>query len=107
MAIYLLRGNAEALTRSPVESELPAAIPGLIEVSSLKRVFEGNSKPNGRDPTIVLVTAPPEDHGYFDRLVEIAAQYRHEIFLVLISDEISASDYKRLVRTGGADWASA
>jgi pilus assembly protein CpaE len=107
MAIYLLRGNAESQTRSPVESELPAAIPGLIEVSSLKRVFEGNSKPNGRDPTIVLVTAPPEDHGYFDRLVEIAAQYRHEIFLVLISDEISASDYKRLVRTGGADWASA
>ncbi len=107
MAIYLLRGNAEAQTRSAVESELPAAIPDLIEVSSLKRVFEGGSKPNGRDSTIVLVTAPSEDHGYFDRLVDIAAQYRHEIFLVLISDEISASDYKRLVRTGGADWASA
>src|SRR5271156_2431989 len=69
MAVYLLRGNAESQTRSPVESELPAAIPGLIEVSSLKRVFEGNSQANGRDPPIVLVTAPSEDHGYFDRLV--------------------------------------
>jgi pilus assembly protein CpaE len=107
MAIYLLRGNAESQTRSPIESELPAAIPGLIEVSSIKRVFEGSSKPNGRDPTFVLVTAPSDDQGYVDRLVEIASQYRHEIFLILITDEISGSDYKRLVRTGAADWASA
>ncbi|MFZ0636825.1 MAG: hypothetical protein WAM08_14995, partial [Candidatus Acidiferrales bacterium] len=99
MAVYLLRGNAESQTRSPVENELPTAIPGLIEVSSLKRVFESNSKANGHDPTIVLVTAPSADHGYFDRLVEIAAQYRHEIFLVLITDDISGADYKRLVRT--------
>jgi len=107
MAIYLLRGNAESHVRSPIESELPAAIPGLVEVSSLKRVFEGNSKANGRDPNIVVVTAPTEDQGYFDRLVDVATQYRNEVFLILISDEISASDYKRLVRTGGADWASA
>ena len=107
MAIYLLRGNAELRARSAIESELPAAIPGLVEVSSLKRVFEGSSKPNGRDPTIVLVTAPSEDHGYFDRLVDVAAQYRHEVFLILITDEISGSDYKRLMRTGAADWASA
>jgi pilus assembly protein CpaE len=107
MAIYLLRGNAESQVRSPIESELPAAIPGLVEVPTLKRVFEGNSKANGRDPAIVLVTAPTEDQGYFDRLVDVAGQYRNEVFLILISDEISASDYKRLVRTGGADWASA
>jgi pilus assembly protein CpaE len=107
MAVYLLRGDAESQTRSPVESELPAAIPGLIEVSSLKRVFEGNSQANGQDASVVLVTSPPDDHGYFDRLVEIAAQYRYEIFLILITDDISGSDYKRLVRTGAADWVSA
>ena len=106
MATYLLRGNAESHVRSPIEGALPAAIPGLVEVPSLKRVFE-NSKANGRDPTIVLVTTPAEDQGYFDQLVDVAAQYRHELFLVLIGDEISASDYKRLVRTGGADWVSA
>jgi pilus assembly protein CpaE len=107
MTIYLLRGNADSQVRSPLESELPAAIPGLVEVSSIKRVFEGNSKANGREPTIVLVTAPAEDPSSFDRLVEVASQYRREIFLILISDDISGSDYKRLVRTGGADWASA
>src|SRR5580700_1765870 len=107
MTIYLLRGNADSQVRSPLESELPAAIPGLVEVSSIKRVFEGNSKANGREPTIVLVTAPAEDPSSFDRLVEVASQYRREIFLILISDDISGSDYKRPVRTGGADWASA
>jgi pilus assembly protein CpaE len=107
MTVYLLRGNADSLVRSPIETELPGAIPGLVEVSSIKRVFEGNSKPNGREPNIVLVTAPAEDSSSLDRLVEIATQYRHEIFLILISDDISGSDYKRLVRTGGADWASA
>jgi pilus assembly protein CpaE len=107
MSIFLLRGNAESQVRSSIESELPAAIPGLVEVSSLKRVFEGSSKLNGHEPTIVLVTAPSEDRGYFDRLVDVAAQYRNEIFLVLIGDEISASDYKRLVRTGAGDWVSA
>ena len=106
MATYLLRGNTESHVRSPIESELPAAIPGLVEVPSLKRAFE-NSKANGREPSIVLVTTPPEDQGYFDQLVDVAAQHRNEIFLVLISDEISATDYKRLVRTGGGDWASA
>ena len=106
MAVYLLRGETESHVRSSIESELPAAIPSLVEVPSLKRVFE-NSKTNGRDPTIVLVTTPTEDQGYFDQLVEVAAQYRNELFLVLISDEISATDYKRLIRTGGADWASA
>jgi pilus assembly protein CpaE len=108
MSIYLLRGNADSQVRSPIERELPEAIPDLVEVSSIKRVFEGNSsKANGREPTIVLVTAPAGESNSFDRLVEVASQYRQEIFLILIRDDISGSDYKRLVRTGGADWASA
>jgi pilus assembly protein CpaE len=107
MAIFLLRGNAEPGTRSAVETGLLATIPGLIEASSLKGVFERRSAARDREPAIVLVVGPAGDNSYVDRLVEVAAQYRNEIFLILISDEISASDYKRLVRTGGAEWASA
>lgn len=108
MAIFLLRGNAKPETRSAIELGLLATVPDLIEVSSFDRVIEDRTSGAGRgERTIVLVVAPPGDNGYFDRLVEVAAQYRNEIFLILISDEISASDYKRLTRTGGADWASA
>ena len=107
MAIFLLRGNARSEARSAIEIELLATIPDLIEASNFNRVFERTSKSKPGEPAIVFVVAPPGDHGYFDPLVEVAAQYRNEVFLILISDEISASDYKRLVRTGGADWASA
>jgi pilus assembly protein CpaE len=107
MAIFLIRGNAGSEARSAIETGLLAVIPDLVEASNFNRVFELASKTKTGKPAIVLVVAPPGDHGYFDRLVEVAAQYRDEVFLILIGDEISASDYKRLVRTGGAEWASA
>ena len=47
------------------------------------------------------------DHQEFEQLVEFAARHAREIFLVLIGDEISTNDYKRVIRTGGADWVSA
>ena len=49
---------------------------------------------------------PQGDHQEFEQLVEFAARHAREIFLVLIGDEISANDYKRAIRTGGADWVA-
>jgi pilus assembly protein CpaE len=103
MAIFLLRGSEAS---DGIESGLRATIPGLIEVTSFSPILE--RKPEEHDePATVLVIPPPGDHGYFDRLVELAAKYRNEMFLILISDEITASNYKLLVRTGGAEWVSA
>jgi pilus assembly protein CpaE len=104
MAIFLLRGPG---SEGAVEADLRAAIPGLIEVASFNRIIERKSVADRDQSATALVVAQPGDLGYFDRLVEFAAQHHNEIFLILISDEISASDYKRLVRTGGAEWASA
>jgi pilus assembly protein CpaE len=104
MAFFLLRGPG---TEGAVEADLRATIPGLIEVASFNRILERKSVAGREQSATVLVIAQPGDHGYFDRLVEFATQHHHEIFLILISDDISASDYKRLVRTGGAEWASA
>ncbi len=103
MAIFLLR-NSEA--EGAIETELRATISGLIEVASFDPILQRKSAGGRDEPATVLVVASPGDHGYFDRLVELAAKYHNEIFLILISGEISASDYKRLVRTGGAEWAS-
>ena len=107
MAIFLLGGNSASETRSTIETGLLATIPDLIEVPSFDKVFERQSIVKGNESATVLVIAPPENHGYLDRLVDVAERYGEDIFIILISDEISASDYKRLVRTGGADWASA
>jgi len=104
MASFLLRGPG---SEGAVETELRATIPDLIEVASFNRILERKSVAGREHSATVLVVVQPGDQGYFDRLVEFAAQHHNEIFLILISDEISASDYKRLVRTGGAEWASA
>src|SRR5262249_59833246 len=42
----------------------------------------------------------------FERMANIAEREHRGIFFIFISKEISASDYKRLVRSGGADWVS-
>jgi pilus assembly protein CpaE len=39
-------------------------------------------------------------------MAKIAEQEHRGIFFIFVSSEISASDYKRLVRSGGADWVS-
>jgi len=104
MTIFLLRENVSNI-RNPIESSLRATFPGLIEISSFNQLFDRDS---GRDGSAtVLVLAPRGDSAYFERLLGVAEKARNDIFLILISDDISASDYKRLVRTGGADWVSA
>jgi pilus assembly protein CpaE len=104
MAIFLLRGSG---TEGAIATELRAAIPDLIEVANLNRIIQRKSAAKQEEPITVLVVPPPGHHGYFDQLVEFAAQHHNEMFLILISDEISATEYKHLVRTGGAEWASA
>jgi pilus assembly protein CpaE len=102
MTTFLLRGqNAGA-----IESALIASMPDLMEISNLNQALEHKSAQNN-EPTIVLVANSVGDRPHFDRLVDVAEKLRNQIFLILISDEISASDYKRLIRTGGADWVPA
>jgi len=102
MTTFLLRGS----TGAAIESALIATIPDLIEISNVNQALEHKSAQHD-DPAVVLVATPVGDRALFDRLVDVAAKLRNQIFLILVSDEISASDYKRLIRTGGADWVSA
>src|SRR5258708_8075199 len=47
-----------------------------------------------------------QDEGWLGMLVEVAARKRNRMFLVLVSQNISIDDYKRLVQTDSADWDS-
>ncbi len=104
MAIFLLRGSDP---EGPIERTLRTTIPGLIEGASLDSILERKSASERDEPATVLVVAPPGKHDYFEQLLEFAEKYHDKVFLILISDDISATDYKRLVRTGGGEWASA
>ena len=54
-----------------------------------------------------IALLPLEGDLTFDQLVQFVNQQRDEIFLILIGGELSASAYKRLIRSGAADWTSA
>lgn len=106
MPIYYLSLDFSADRGSPIESRIREIIPDLVKIKSFEDIQQGTSA-KGDTATYVLVVGPANAGTFFDRLLSIATQYREQMFFILISEDISASDYKRLIRTGGADWVSA
>jgi pilus assembly protein CpaE len=104
MATFLLRENVSK-AHDAVESTLLASFPGLIEISSFNQALDRATARDDGAPT-VLVAPRRGDAAYFERLLAVAEKAHSGVFLILISDDISATDYKRLVRTGSADWVS-
>ena len=106
MTVYLLQGTGTK--QSAVATALHAAIPDLTEIGSLEAVLKSGAKRAERaERPIVLIILPPGDTAVLDRLIKIAALHGSGAFFIVISDDIPASDYKRLLRIGNADWASA
>jgi pilus assembly protein CpaE len=106
MPVFLLQEGARTAQQGALEALLRASIPGLMELNSLDSIAKSSAKFEHDDPPIVVIALPRNDHDYFERLVGLAARPGDRPFLVLIGDELSASDYKRLIRSGGADWVS-
>jgi pilus assembly protein CpaE len=105
MAIYILNSDLTVPRSGAIEQKLRTAIPELIAINNIKDALHGLRPSDG--PSYLLLIAPPSDAEGIEKLADTAARYRDRIFFILIGDEISASQYKSLVRTGGADWISA
>jgi pilus assembly protein CpaE len=105
-SVYLLQTGSESDEQSAIAEHLKAAFANLTPAASLEAILNAGAGSTG-ERLVVLITAPPGDRSYFDRLVELADRYGEKLYLILIGGEISASDYKRLVRSGSADWVSA
>jgi Flp pilus assembly CpaE family ATPase len=105
MANYILNSDLGVPKTGGLEQKLRTAIPDLIAINNIKDALHGLQPSDG--PGCLLLIAPPSDAEFLKELIETAARYRDRIFIILIGAEISASEYKSLVRTGGADWISA
>jgi pilus assembly protein CpaE len=106
MPIYLLNANPDVEKTAQVEQKIRETMPEVIKIEDLENIAR-EIKWGDKELTYVLFLAPSGSAGYIDVLVRIADTYRKRIFFIVISDEISGIDYKRLVRSGGADWVSA
>jgi pilus assembly protein CpaE len=105
MPTYFLNTDPDAEKAAQIESKIRELIPDLTAIASFEAVAQNITR-NSSEPVYILIMTPARDWQQLDRLVEIATRHRQHIFFILISDEISASDYKRLVRTGGAEWVA-
>jgi pilus assembly protein CpaE len=105
MPIYILTPCPEVTKTGNLEQRIMRAIPDAVPVTTIQEFLEKIAR-RPTDPIYLLIVAPAEHHSYFTKLTEVTSSCRASIFFVLISDELSASDYKALVRRGDADWVS-
>src|SRR6266403_5044397 len=106
MPIYLLDAQTDVEKTAQIEQKIRETMPEVIKIKDLENIAR-ELKWGDKELMYVLFLAPSGNAGYIDVLVRIADTYRKRIFFIVISDEISGIDYKRLVRSGGADWVSA
>jgi len=106
MAIYLLSAGAEATRARFVEQRIRRAVPDVIPIADVKELSDAIARGSANDPAFVLIVAPSKDTATFTQVADTVSSQRSRIFFVLISEELSASDYKALLRRGDADWVS-
>jgi pilus assembly protein CpaE len=106
MSTYLINAHADAEKAVPLEQKICRLLPDVIKTKNLETITREISNRDGELMHVIFL-APSNDATYVDLLVRAAEKYRQRIFFVLVSDEISGSDYKRLLRSGGGDWVSA
>jgi pilus assembly protein CpaE len=105
MPTYFLNTNLSAEQSATVEKNLKTAVRDLINIAKLEdiaRDIGDQLKP----PPYIIVAGPADNDSYLERFISTAVQHRERFFFILISDDISTANYKRLVRTGSADWVS-
>jgi len=105
MSVYFLSSQPNSSSVVAVEQKIRAVLPDLKTIETLDEIAQHISG-SSVGQIVVIFVAPKLDPANIDNLIAIASQHNERVFFILISDEISASDYKRLVRTQGADWVS-
>ena len=106
MTIYIHSIGTDPATARAVERKLRRAIPDLVATPDVKQVLATSTRESINDPVCVLIVTSSNDENYLIRLGEMASKHRGRIFFVLISNELSITDYKALVRHGNVDWVS-
>src|SRR5229473_6707229 len=108
MQVFLFSASIDTARLNDLEQRIRAKIPDVQIVSRMEEVTKALPKTTGgnSEPACILFPVVLNSPASFDRMISIATEYRDSLFFIFISDDISASDYKRLMQTGGADWAS-
>ena len=109
MTIYLLTSEPSKKNSGQIEAieaKLSALVPAIRKIRRIEDVAAEISG-NGDSKIVVVFVSPSLAGDGINNIINIAQRYRHRVFFILVSNEISGADYKRLIRSGGAEWVAA
>jgi pilus assembly protein CpaE len=98
--------NAGLPNAAAAEKRLRAAVPDLASVATIADLAARLAQPDD-GPAFVLLLASLRDRASVDTIIDFVTLHGGRAFFIVIGEEMSASDYKALVRTRRADWVSA
>jgi pilus assembly protein CpaE len=104
MTIYLMQGGDDGRQVDEVEGKLKSTIPDLKRVPSLEDIDDISI--DGVERSIVVLVAASSEIGSVQNLIDVVSRRPRNIFFIVIGGDISAQDYKRLIRFGNADWVA-
>lgn len=107
MQVYLFTGGVDSEELAELERRVIGKLPTLQRLSRIDEVGRQLAERGNANSERIYIVFPMLNAGAsFDRIISIAEKPSTGLFLIFVSREISASDYKRLVRGGSADWVS-
>jgi pilus assembly protein CpaE len=105
MQVFFFTAGIESSELNELEAHIRGRLPNVQKVAKLDAVAQlGQAGSVNHEQNFIIF--PMLGAESFDRIINLAEQVQLGVFSIFISREISASDYKRLVRTGRADWVS-
>jgi pilus assembly protein CpaE len=105
MSVYILKAGGSGDALDVIEKQLQPAIPGLKRIGSIDDIGKPSFK-SGGGRTFVILVAGSVDKPDLGSLVDVVIGRHRNLFFLVISDDISARDYKQLIQFGNADWAA-
>jgi pilus assembly protein CpaE len=105
MAIYLLNSGPDAQQIDQLERRVRHALPDVMRVDSIAQIATEQAR-SPEEPAYILIAAPARDRQRFAEVLKLAGSRRDSLFFILVSEDLTASDYKALTRTGRAEWVS-
>lgn len=105
MAIYILNAGTDQQRGATIEKRLRETIPDIVKIERVEDLTR-TVEPNTGQRNHVIVIAPTEDTTYLKKFIDVVSRHGDGPFFIIMSDEISASEYKEVLRTERADWVS-
>ena len=108
MQIYFFSAGLQSAELSELENSIRQRLPALRKLDKLDEVSqELADQTDKQDPERLYIIFPVlTASSSLERYGERRRTDDRGLFFIFVSRDISASDYKRLVRSGNADWAS-